>query len=436
MLIPEENEALCRVGPGTLMGKLMREYWVPALLSSEVPAPDSDPLRVLILGEQLIAFRDTGGQVGLIQNNCPHRGASLFFGRNEESGLRCVYHGWKFSVDGTCVDMPNEPAESDFKHKVRAVAYPTRERGGIVWAYLGPRSTPPPLPSFEGNMLPEDEGQVTAIQRECNWFQGLEGDIDTSHFSFLHAGSMDVSTQQPGTFSYYMLADRAPRYSVVDTDFGTMYGAYRETDDGRRYWRVANFLFPFWTMPPQGMLGHKITARGWVPMDDTHTMFYMAGPRFRRAAAPAGPWNRMQPNTTNWLGRFRLTANASNDYMIDREKQRRNSAMDDFTGIQGIHLQDQAITESEGPLYDRSSEHLASSDMMIIRVRRRLMMAAHALAEQGLTPPGVEDPEVFGARAGGVFLSREAEWLAATEDLRRGFVKHPELDSSITGPLV
>ncbi|MBV9325398.1 MAG: Rieske 2Fe-2S domain-containing protein [Chloroflexi bacterium] len=436
MLIPEENEALCRVGPGTLMGKLMREYWVPALLSSEVPAPDSDPLRVLILGEQLIAFRDTGGQVGLIQNNCPHRGASLFFGRNEESGLRCVYHGWKFSVDGTCVDMPNEPAESDFKHKVRAVAYPTRERGGIVWAYLGPRSTPPPLPSFEGNMLPEDEGQVTAIQRECNWFQGLEGDIDTSHFSFLHAGSMDVSTQQPGTFSYYMLADRAPRYSVVDTDFGTMYGAYRETDDGRRYWRVANFLFPFWTMPPQGMLGHKITARGWVPMDDTHTMFYMAGPRFRRAAAPAGPWNRMQPNTTNWLGRFRLTANASNDYMIDREKQRRNSAMDDFTGIQGIHLQDQAITESEGPLYDRSSEHLASSDMMIIRVRRRLMMAAHALAEQGLTPPGVDDPEVFGARAGGVFLPREAEWLAATEDLRRGFVKHPELDSSITGPLV
>jgi phenylpropionate dioxygenase-like ring-hydroxylating dioxygenase large terminal subunit len=400
MLTREENESLCRVGPGTLMGNLMREYWVPALLSSEVPAPDSDPLRVLILGEQLIAFRDTPGQVGLIQNNCPHRGASLFFGRNEEAGLRCVYHGWKFSVDGTCVDMPNEPAESDFKQKVKAVAYPTRERGGIVWAYLGPRSTPPPLPSLEGNMLPEGEWQVSAIQRECNWFQGLEGDIDTSHFSFLHAGSMDVSTQQPGTFSYYMLADRAPRYSVVDTDFGTMYGAFRDTDDGRRYWRVANFLFPFWTMPPQGMLGHKITARGWVPMDDTHTMFYMSGPKFRRlpppngersaalnraneGAAPAGPWNRMQPNTSDWLGRFRLIANASNDYMVDREKQRRNSGMDDFTGIQGIHLQDQAVTESEGPLYDRSTEHLASSDMMIIRARRRLLMAAHALAEHG-----------------------------------------------------
>jgi phenylpropionate dioxygenase-like ring-hydroxylating dioxygenase large terminal subunit len=438
MLTREENEALCRIGPGTLMGNLMREYWVPAMLSSEVPAPDSDPLRVLLLGEQLIAFRDTNGKVGLIQNNCPHRGASLFFGRNEEGGLRCVYHGWKFSVDGRCDDMPNEPAESDFRTKVKAVAYPTQERNGIVWAYLGARQTPPPLPSLEGNMLPEGEWQVTAIQRECNWFQGLEGDIDTSHFSFLHAGSMDVSTQQPGTFSYYMLADRAPRYSVVDTDFGTMYGAYRDTDDGRRYWRVANFLFPFWTMPPQGVLGNKVTARGWVPMDDTHTMFYMAGPKFRRqtTSPPAGPWNRMLPNTSDWLGRFRMIANSSNDYQIDREKQRRNSDMDDFTGIQGIHLQDQAITESEGALYDRSGEHLASSDMMIIRARRRLLLASRALADQGLTPPGVDDPEVFGARAGGVFLPRDADWLEATEDLRRGFVKHPDLDTTVTGPLV
>jgi phthalate 4,5-dioxygenase oxygenase subunit len=453
MLTREENEELCRIGPGTLMGNLMREYWVPAALSSELPAADSDPVRVLLLGERLIAFRDSTGKVGLLQNHCPHRGASLFFGRNEEAGLRCVYHGWKFDVAGNCVDMPNEPAESDFKSKVKAVAYPTQERNGIVWAYLGARQTPPPLPALEGNMLPEGEWNVTAIQRECNWFQGLEGDLDTSHFSFLHAGSMDPSTQQPGTFSYYMLTDRAPRYSVIDTDFGAMYGAFRETEDDRRYWRIANFLFPFWTMPPQGLLGHKVTARGWVPMDDTHTMFIMSGPRFRRApqpdaerspalnranegTAPAGPWNRMQPNTTDWLGRFRLSANASNDYMIDRDRQRRNAGMDDFTGIQGIHLQDQAITESEGPIYDRSAEHLASSDMMIIRVRRRLLMAAHALAEQGVTPPGVDDPDVFGARAGGAFLPKDVDWLEATQELRRGFVKHAELDASVTGPLV
>jgi phthalate 4,5-dioxygenase len=453
MLTIEENEALCRVGPGTLMGNLMRQYWVPAVLSSELATPDCDPVRVMLLGEQLIGFRDSNGTVGLVQNHCPHRGASLFFGRNEGAGLRCVYHGWKFDTAGTCIDMPNEPAESDFRAKVKAVAYPTHERNGIVWTYMGPRQTPPPLPALEGTLLPPDEWNVTAIQRECNWFQGLEGDIDTSHFSFLHAGSMDAASQQPGTFSYYMLTERAPRYAVVDTDFGAMYGAYRDTDDGQRYWRVANYLFPFWTMPPQGLLGQKVTARGWVPMDDTHTMFLMSGPKLRRApqpdaerspalnranegSAPAGPWNRMQPNTTDWFGRFRLAANGTNDYMIDREKQRRNDGMDDFTGIQGIHLQDQAITESEGPLYDRSTEHLASSDMMIIRVRRRLLMAAHALAEQGTTPPGVDDPEVFGARAGGVFLPRDADWLEATEQLRQGFVKHPALDASVTGPLV
>src|SRR5438128_5157630 len=153
MLTREDNEALCRVGPGTLMGNLMRQYWVPAVLSSELPSPDSEPVRIMLLGEKLIAFRDSNGQVGLIQNHCPHRGASLFFGRNEETGLRCVYHGWKFSVDGTCVDMPNEPAESDFKQKVRAVAYPTRERGGVVWAYMGTKTEPPPLPHLELNML-------------------------------------------------------------------------------------------------------------------------------------------------------------------------------------------------------------------------------------------------------------------------------------------
>src|SRR5947209_7113185 len=164
MLSTEENELLCRVGPGTPMGDLMRQYWVPGLLSREVPTPDSDPRRIMLLGEQLIAFRDTNGKVGLIQNHCPHRGASLFFGRNEEAGLRCVYHGWKFDVAGNCIDMPNEPAESDFKHKVKATAYPCDERGGIVWTYMGPRSEPPPLPDLEANAL--EGATATAFQLE------------------------------------------------------------------------------------------------------------------------------------------------------------------------------------------------------------------------------------------------------------------------------
>src|SRR5262252_3920556 len=203
MLTREENDALCRIGPGTLMGNLMREYWVPALLSSELPSADSDPVRVLLLGEQLIAFRDTNGKVGLIQNNCPHRGASLFFGRNEEAGLRCVYHGWKFDVEGHCIDMPNEPAESDFKSKVKAVAYPTRERGGVVWAYLGPRTTPPPLPEIEGNMI--EGGTPTAVQHACNWLQVGEGAIDTSHAGFLHFGSLKAEDYPDRTFSRYLL---------------------------------------------------------------------------------------------------------------------------------------------------------------------------------------------------------------------------------------
>src|SRR3954452_14175985 len=248
MLKVEENELICRVGPGTPMGNFMREYWMPALLSSEVPTPDSDPLRVMLMGEQLIAFRDTTGKVGLIQNNCPHRGASLFFGRNEEQGLRCVYHGWKFDSEGNCVDMPNEPAESDFKHKVKAVAYPTRERGGVVWAYMGPRDTPPPLPDLEANNVQHGQGRVIAIQRECNWLQALEGDIDTSHLGFLHLGARDAESMEPGTFGYYTVKDRQPRYAVVDTDGGAMYGAYRPAAGDMDYWRIAQFLFPFYAL--------------------------------------------------------------------------------------------------------------------------------------------------------------------------------------------
>ena len=195
MLSREDNELLCRVGPDTPMGDLMRQYWVPAALSSELPARDGAPLRVRLLGENLIAFRATSGAIGLVRDNCPHRGASLFYGRNEQEGLRCVYHGWKFDVTGRCVDMPNEPAESNFRGKVRAVAYPCVERAGLVWAYLGPRETPPPLPDLEPTMLTDSSVQI--YQRECNWVQALEGDIDTCHTVFLHLGSVRGTRPSP-----------------------------------------------------------------------------------------------------------------------------------------------------------------------------------------------------------------------------------------------
>jgi phenylpropionate dioxygenase-like ring-hydroxylating dioxygenase large terminal subunit len=438
MLRTEDNEAVTRVGPGTLMGNLMRQYWVPAMLSSELPRPNCPPVRVLLLGEKLIGFRDSAGKVGLLGNSCPHRGASLFFARNEECGLRCVYHGWKFDVDGRCTDMPSEPPDSNFKDKVRAKAYPCVERGGLVWTYMGPRQTPPPLPSLEATQLPLEQTVAIAYQRNCNWLQGLEGDIDTAHIGFLHFGSDSPDDAPPGTFRYYTLKERAPRYTVLDTPYGAMYGAYRPAGPGQNYWRIAQFLFPFWTMPPTGLLGGKMVARAWVPMDDEHMLMFMTIPaqiqRSRDLLGPKGPVAPdLLPNTTGWYGRFRLAACEDNDYLMDRDAQERD---DEYSGISGIHLQDQAITESMGPIYDRSQEHLGSSDAMVIRVRRLLLKAASALAGEGAVPPGVDDPASYAVRSGGVFLDEDADWVSATQSLREAYVSHPELDPAIVGGFV
>ena len=438
MLRAQENEYVARVGPGTPMGALMREYWVPAMLSSELPGPDCPPVRVLLLGEKLIGFRDSRGQVGLLGNHCPHRGASLFYARNDGCGLRCVYHGWKFDVTGRCVDMPSEPPESNFKDKVRARAYPCQERGGVIWAYLGPREDPPPLPDLEPSQLPAEQTTAIAIARDCNWLQGLEGDIDTAHIGFLHFGSEDAENQEPGTFRYYTLKDRAPKYAVLDTDYGSMYGAYRPAGPGQNYWRIAQFLFPFWTMTPTGLLGHHLVARAWVPMDDEHMIMFMMVPRLppqdravreRQGARPPA----MLPNTSGWLGRFRLEANESNDYLLDRGAQERD---EEYSGISGIHLQDQAITESMGPIYDRTQEHLGGSDAMVIRVRRRLIAAARALAEGGTVPPGVDQPGVYRQRSGGVILDEDADWVEATRHLRQAYVTHGDLDPAVVGGFV
>src|SRR3954452_4121562 len=211
MLSIQDNETLCRVGKGTPMGDLMRQYWLPALRSDELPSPDCPPMRLRLLGENLIAFRTTSGAVGLIQNACPHRGASMFFGRNEEEGLRCVYHGWKFDTTGACVDMPSEPAEANFKTKVRARAYRCVERNGIVWTYMGSREEPPALPDLEVNIVPDTTTRAMKVLRYCNWMQSLEGDIDTSHLSFLHLGTVMPEDEVPGSFDYFGVKDKAPR---------------------------------------------------------------------------------------------------------------------------------------------------------------------------------------------------------------------------------
>ncbi|MEZ5660670.1 MAG: Rieske 2Fe-2S domain-containing protein [Burkholderiaceae bacterium] len=242
-----DSEDLTRVGPGTVMGGFMRQYWIPAAMSSELVA-DGDPMRLVLLGEKLIAFRDSEGRVGIMDHLCPHRCASLFLGRNEQSGIRCVYHGWKFDVHGRCVDMPSVPAHQDFKEKVHAKAYPAHEANGLIWAYMGDRDPPPAPPAIEASLLPGDQLEISFIQRECNYLQALEGDIDTSHFGFLHVGHLNPADVPDGHPLQYTADDRSPQYQVRDTDWGTSYGAYRPIErDGKQntYWRFSNFMFPF-----------------------------------------------------------------------------------------------------------------------------------------------------------------------------------------------
>jgi hypothetical protein len=352
-----------------------------------------------------------------------------------------VYHGWKFDVNGDCVDMPSEPAESNFKDKVKITAYAAKERGGVVWVYMGPRSKLPPLPELEANMLPEGEWAVSSIMRTCNFVQALEGDIDTSHLGFLHLGSVDPAGAVPGSYDYYTVNIRSPRYKVIDTDYGTTYAAYREAEPDTYYWRFAHFLMPFWAMIPTGVLGVQVLARAWVPIDDTHTMFWnMVVPTTRSnggqggAGAPRGGVNidgkkgatDYLPNGTGWFDRWNLAQNAENDYKIDRKAQYDN---ENYTGIDGIYLQDQVVTESMGAISERTKEHLGTSDTMVIKTRQRLMTAAKELQE-GMAPAAVDQPELYAIRSGGVILPKETDWLEGTEELRKAFVKHPGLTAN------
>jgi len=416
-----EGAELTRTGPGTPMGELMRHYWMPALKSSELER-DGAPVRFMLMSEKLIAFRDAAGCVGVMDHRCPHRGASLFLGRNEEGGIRCLYHGWKFDVTGQCVDMPSVPPEQDFKHKVCAKAYRAVERAGLVWVYMGNRAEAPPLPALQILDAPDGEINVGMIQRDCNYLQAIEGEIDTAHFGYLHGGHADVSRMDESEPFYFTVTNRAPKYHVRDAPWGTQYGAHRPAGPGSTYWRFANFLFPFWTQAPNGEFDSHAHGRAWVPIDDHHCMYVFIWWKRANSAMslpqPAysdgtpiggtGRGNRLKPNTTDWMGRWRMADNEANDWGMDREAQRSGAI---YSGIDGIHLQDQAITESMGPIVDHTFEHLGPSDQMITRTRRRLLMAARALRDQGTLPPGVEDAGIYRAARSGYFVTDDQrEW--------------------------
>ena len=391
MLSKEQNELVTRTGPGTMMGDLFRCYWLPVLLSQELAENDGPPVRVKILSERLIAFRDTEGRVGLIDEFCAHRGPSLWFGRNEDCGLRCPYHGWKFDVNGQCVDVPSEPAESGYAKKIKLKSYPTVEKGGVIWAYLGPAERRPPEPAFEFCTVPRDQSFISKRFQESNWLQAMEGGIDSSHVSWLHSGNVNSDPLFKGAGgNKYNFGDLAPVFEVAEAPGGLFIGARRKAEDDQYYWRITPWVMPCFTgVPPRG--DHPMHGHFWVPIDDETCWAWSydyhpvrALTKQERAAMEAGNGVHCEyvPGT------FRPLANKDNDYLMDRQAQREKR---EYSGIKGIAIQDGSLQESMGPIVDRTKENLVGCDNGIIMARHRLMRAAKALAEKGIIPPGVND---------------------------------------------
>jgi phthalate 4,5-dioxygenase oxygenase subunit len=386
MLTKETNDLLTRTGAGTPMGELMRRYWMPAALSSELPEPDGPPVRVKLLGENLVAFRNTDGRIGLLEEFCAHRGASLFLGRNEECGLRCVYHGWKYDLDGHCVDMPNEPADGQFKDKIHLKAYPTLELGDVVWAYMGPKEKMPPPPAFEWTAVSKEHRCVSKTWQECNWLQALEGGIDTTHGAFLHR-AISTETNRAGINPQDIrVRHLVPEQEIKLMDYGFLYASIRSLGEKGTFFRTYHYALPiyqFWAIVNDG---RSSASNMWVPMDDENCMVYSL--MYRHSGGPFTEEQKFDFDRRNGRDRlatdFRKIRNKDNDWMIDRQAQKRET----FTGIEGINLQDHAVQESMGPIVDRSREHLVASDKAIVTARHLLMHAVKKM-EQKEDPPNI-----------------------------------------------
>ncbi len=417
MLTVAENERVTRVGAGTPGGKFFRRYWLPACLSTELPENDGAPLRVRLLGENLVAFRDTDGKVGLVEAYCPHRRAPLFFGRNEECGLRCVYHGWKFDRNGDCVDMPSEPAGTTLQAKVKILAYPTVEKGGVIWTYMGPIGEQPPEPDYEWLRAPPEKRNVSKTFENCNWLQGLEGGLDTAHSSFAHnnhIGDKFVLRQR----------DRTPRIDVERTDYGYYYVSQRDMGEDGLYVRVYHYVMPAQQMRANtmGWFGGRnevprLDGHVWMPIDDNTTHVYNWNCAYDSTIEMSDAWKAKREAD---MGRgvediipstFRLKKNQSNDYLIDREMQKTQN----FTGIVGVNTQDFALQEGMGPICDRSKEFLGTSDKAIVAMRR-ILLEGIATSEDGGKPRGVDAQSYRMVRPHDRMVPKGQDWRDAFEE--------------------
>lgn len=436
MLSKQDNEILTRVGPGTPMGNLLRRFWIPALLEEEIMEPDGAPVKLRLLGENLIAFRNTVGKVGIVEAYCAHRRAPLFLGRNEENGIRCVYHGWKFDVDGQCVDLPTAGDDGAHKEKIKITAYPTAEHGGLIWVYMGPRDVMPNLPDLEWTRLPKMQRTSTKRLQRSNWAQVVEGGIDSAHVSFLHRSKPeepsinarpnkgDKTVIQESIPDKYLMMDGKPVFDVKEVDHGLMISARRNAEAGHYYWRINQFLLPFYTIiPPHLSNMFKDSSHAsyyghvYVPIDDENTWnwSFTASPHAEYSqeewsfqGGKAGFWG---PVDDNYLPLF----NDANDYLINRDKQR----TDNFTGIDGIPNQDAAVQEGMGPIVDRTKEHLVTSDRGVMQFRRLMLRLAKNLMD-GEEPKAAADSEIFNVRSVTCVLPASVPIWEGAKDLFRG----------------
>lgn len=400
MLTKEDNEMLTQTDAGTPMGELFRRFWIPACLSEEISAPDCPQVRVRLLGEDLIAFRDTDGNPGLIFPYCPHRGSPMFLARNEEHGIRCVYHGWKFDVTGKCLDIPNSFEGETYKDKVSIKAYPCWDKGGIIWTYMGPADKEPPKPAYEWLEFKDDQRYVMKYVLHCNYFQGIEGDYDPSHGWFLH-NTVDVDAVNP--------RNRVARANSPRTNFlnrkhfeceDTLYGlrqvsvtAFQDSnEETKNRVSMSHFFMPCFTSA--GVSGPNVFASNMrVPIDDENCMFY----RLRWAYQPFTPQQVWEDKYGGYTypelipGTYETKENKANDYLMDRWYQKTHTS----TGIKSGPTQDQAVIEDQwGPITDRTQEHLLTSDQPLMKVRQRLINSARALRE-GEEPSGPSNPEAY-----------------------------------------
>jgi phthalate 4,5-dioxygenase oxygenase subunit len=408
MLSPEDNEILTRVGPGTPMGDLIRRFWMPALLEEELAGPDGAPVKLRLLGEDLVAFKDTDGRIGILDAYCPHRRVQLYYGRNEECGLRCVYHGWKFDVDGVCTDMPSEPDETNFSAKVSLTAYPVLARGGVVWVYMGPKENIPEPPEFEWSRLAPMQRVAAKRLQKCNWAQATEGGVDSAHISYLHSKIDPDHPVNAGLPGGGQSGDRHPVFEVKETNYGLLIGARRERED-KYWWRITQFLVPFYQMIPgpirsEDMKSPHYGGHAWVPIDDENTWTWSFGASPDYEYTPAQRQN-FGPEGNYWGpvdAEYNPVQNDANDYGLDRKVQRAGN----YTGIAGIPNQDAAVQESMGPIVDRSKERLGQSDTAIIQFRKLLLRLAAEL-KAGKEPEAPAHGDWYNVRSVAVALEKD-----------------------------